>query len=1291
MKNISIMNSTFSNIPIVYFRGIKNMAVSNFVLDTIVSTNLFSNHLIEFNQITGSNLSINGFYVMNSAISNAKSILYGTSLSGTISGENIHFLNNRLSNSVSMIRLDEYKDVNFDQVRFEENNNQNKDDSLMINLDHISSRVDSSILFSNVTVINSTIPLLKLSNPEQSKSIDQQITFDGIIYKNWAFTFSTNLIHTENVKSDGILSVVFNKMIFSNISFSRLGNLLYLQHQANEEVQINNSVFSDIYFAGIAAESFDKNSLDKRTLVRMSNITAHNINGVSGSFIQIFEGVTLTVTDSSFYYITNYGSGGVISAGYQAAVADIFNSEFYNNTSVEGGVFVAESKSVVKWTNWTFTENFAISSGVGKARNDGYFELNSCTISGNKAMIAPISELFSTQLTSTINGCSISGNIGVTPSFITENILTISKFPYYYIDYIPNTYRDFITSNSFILSQPQLPESIQVILASLSIKNQTIVAGQDHFLFSIYSTVSINGLTMKNVMLTKNAFALIETTITLADIEALNITSNHNVNLFELSSGTMSVNGLTYSNSTVRLLLSTFSQIEFGNLHITKISGVEHLVSLRECSVSSFYNSTFGDINAYHNYALESYDTNFSSIQNVQFKNIVSTVILMHDNYIGQVTNLTIDNATSGIFFHESKVDLITQSAFMNSGSLNDQDDKCLYFQNSEFRITDSIFKLNKGVNGGAINIKCYLGKACNSTISGSVFENNAASNKGGAIYYNSYRPEMQQNTFSNNSALYGNNIGSYAVKIVECSTTNNKLNIENVPSGLAYNQTLKFALVDYDGQIMNLENSNVAKISSSIAEVSISGIDYAKFTNGISKFSNIVFVGMPGRKNAEYFVTTNAIDSAIVTNALMKTPSDATDYETKLIVNFRYCQPGEVQTARNTCRECSYGTYSLEWNSRVWENCMDNVEWLGRDQISVDEGFWRKNKNSTTIIECLREKSWEGGYVENSLHPIKCAEGYGGYLCTQCEIVDGKKYQPLSGFEWARCPDPTLNAIRVVGFIILAMMFLAAIIVVNIRKTKENQTSILFRILTNYIQLISAALSFNIKLPGSFSNVFSQSERFGSPNESFFSFDWFIEDYEIKGFAPSNSLFKVFLFSLLPVILIIVVTISLLIFVWISKLVKKDKTYDMKRFVGVSFISIVFLFHPTMAFSALNVLQWSEIDENDSRMRLHMEYKWYSAEHMLWCIFIALPMLAVWVIGMPLSAFLVMYKYRGNLEDWHVKKYFLILYQGLRKETFYWEFVNTSRKILILVLNVFLYSYSPYYRILIAIGKAAF
>jgi len=80
--------------------------------------------------------------------------------------------------------------------------------------------------------------------------------------------------------------------------------------------------------------------------------------------------------------------------------------------------------------------------------------------------------------------------------------------------------------------------------------------------------------------------------------------------------------------------------------------------------------------------------------------------------------------------------------------------------------------------------------------------------------------------------------------------------------------------------------------------------------------------------------------------------------------------------------------------------------------------------------------------------------------------------------------------------------------------------------------------------------------------------------------------------------------------------------------------------------------------------------------------------MLVIWVLGMPIIAFIFLYKSRNNLEDPTVKKYLLILYQGLRKETFYWELVNTLRKFLILAFNAFLSTYSANYRIIGAIGK---
>ena len=78
--------------------------------------------------------------------------------------------------------------------------------------------------------------------------------------------------------------------------------------------------------------------------------------------------------------------------------------------------------------------------------------------------------------------------------------------------------------------------------------------------------------------------------------------------------------------------------------------------------------------------------------------------------------------------------------------------------------------------------------------------------------------------------------------------------------------------------------------------------------------------------------------------------------------------------------------------------------------------------------------------------------------------------------------------------------------------------------------------------------------------------------------------------------------------------------------------------------------------------------------------------MIVVWVFGTIIFAFWFLLKYRKHLEEIYVKRYFLILYQGLRPETFYWEFVNTGRKVFIIICNVILANYNPMYRVLISV-----
>ena len=64
--------------------------------------------------------------------------------------------------------------------------------------------------------------------------------------------------------------------------------------------------------------------------------------------------------------------------------------------------------------------------------------------------------------------------------------------------------------------------------------------------------------------------------------------------------------------------------------------------------------------------------------------------------------------------------------------------------------------------------------------------------------------------------------------------------------------------------------------------------------------------------------------------------------------------------------------------------------------------------------------------------------------------------------------------------------------------------------------------------------------------------------------------------------------------------------------------------------------------------------------------------MLIVYVIGSPLFAFLVLFRYRKCLDKPEIIKYFLLLHQGLRHERYYWELINTLRKCTLLGLQVF-------------------
>ena len=155
-------------------------------------------------------------------------------------------------------------------------------------------------------------------------------------------------------------------------------------------------------------------------------------------------------------------------------------------------------------------------------------------------------------------------------------------------------------------------------------------------------------------------------------------------------------------------------------------------------------------------------------------------------------------------------------------------------------------------------------------------------------------------------------------------------------------------------------------------------------------------------------------------------------------------------------------------------------------------------------------------------------------------------------------------------GIIIAILVYLTYLIIINLKKTTDSQTTTLMRILTNYLQVISTVLAFDANYPDVVDDLFSPAHTIGSSSESFVSIDCFIQDSEMNAFAPNSTIFKIFLISLLPISLILLYSTM-----WTTlHMIFSKYLNDMKRSIIVSIIVILFLLHPALTRASLSMLQ---------------------------------------------------------------------------------------------------------------------
>lgn len=83
-----------------------------------------------------------------------------------------------------------------------------------------------------------------------------------------------------------------------------------------------------------------------------------------------------------------------------------------------------------------------------------------------------------------------------------------------------------------------------------------------------------------------------------------------------------------------------------------------------------------------------------------------------------------------------------------------------------------------------------------------------------------------------------------------------------------------------------------------------------------------------------------------------------------------------------------------------------------------------------------------------------------------------------------------------------------------------------------------------------------------------------------------------------------------------------------------------------------------------------------YKGAHYFWSIGVALPCIIVWGLGIPFFAFVLMSRVRKNLVKMEVKELYGFLYNGYKKEFYYWEVIIMYRKIFMIAIAVILKNY---------------
>eukprot|EP00474_Spongospora_subterranea_P008032 CRZ08490.1 hypothetical protein [Spongospora subterranea] len=294
----------------------------------------------------------------------------------------------------------------------------------------------------------------------------------------------------------------------------------------------------------------------------------------------------------------------------------------------------------------------------------------------------------------------------------------------------------------------------------------------------------------------------------------------------------------------------------------------------------------------------------------------------------------------------------------------------------------------------------------------------------------------------------------------------------------------------------------------------------------------------------------------------------------------------------------------------------------------------------------------------------------YEGNLCSSCRGGYGRVGQ----YECSKCPGMAQNMLLLSIALLCIIVFIAFTVVSTMKASSQPKAvhSIIIKIVMSSIQLNALALSFRFQWPDSVQKTMAVQSKAADVGQSILSVDCFLGSIDVSPFYIQSALFMG-----LPIFMAIAPLLAIVpyqIYIRISTGVRLSLDHIKDQYITSVIVSL-FVIHPNIVQQTLKIFNCMSLSSQSgySYLLADLSQQCWSSEHSKWVMATGLPMLILYVIGIPFSAYIILRKNQGQLDQIKMKMRYSFLSQGYTKSCYFWEIVVVGRKVLLSAISVFL------------------